>query len=291
MLASHARMHSIHKLFGHRVRQLREEQQLGAADVAALIGCDVSHYYSIERGAHPPSFALLLAIAKTFKVDEADLFTWPGSGLRHDVREQVRLATPPALAALKAALANVGAGIAGVAVGAGVVIGAGAATGTSVSSGRANAATGTSVSSGRGARRAGARQRARQPRRRRRRGERRPSRPTPTAATSRRHASRAAARDASRACGVRRAACGVRPAACGVRRAACGRRRAAGEQPTTRAAERSRQAGGGERERAVPPQRHGAPRLRQAATARHRRTDLDVDPAFAAWALASPIID
>ena len=110
MLASHARMHSIHKLFGHRVRQLREEQQLGAADVAALIGCDVSHYYSIERGAHPPSFALLLAIAKTFKVDEADLFTWPGSGLRHDLREQVRLATPPALAALKAALGNVVAG-------------------------------------------------------------------------------------------------------------------------------------------------------------------------------------
>ena len=48
-----------------------------------------------------------MAIAKTFKVDEADLFTWPGSGLRHDLREQVRLATPPALAALKAALGNV----------------------------------------------------------------------------------------------------------------------------------------------------------------------------------------
>ena len=106
MLASHARMHSIHKLFGHRVRQLREEQQLGATDVAALIGCDVSHYYSIERGAHPPSFALLLAIAKTFKVDEADLFTWPGSGVRHDLREQVRLTPPPALAALKAALVH-----------------------------------------------------------------------------------------------------------------------------------------------------------------------------------------
>jgi transcriptional regulator with XRE-family HTH domain len=104
MLASHARMHSIHKLFGNRVRELREEQHMGAAEVAANIGCDVSHYYSIERGAHPPSFALLLAIAKTFKVDEADLFTWPGSGLRHDLREQVRLATPPALAAIKAAL-------------------------------------------------------------------------------------------------------------------------------------------------------------------------------------------
>ena len=113
MLASDARMHSIHKLFGHRVRQLREEQRLGATDVAALIGCDVSHYYSIERGAHPPSFALLLAIAKTFKVDEADLFTWPGTGLRHDLREQVRLASPPALASVKAALADAVANSAG----------------------------------------------------------------------------------------------------------------------------------------------------------------------------------
>jgi transcriptional regulator with XRE-family HTH domain len=106
MLAFDPRMHSIHKLFGNRVRQLREEQQLGAADVAALIGCDVSHYYSIERGAHPPSFALIVAIAKTFKVDEADLFTWPGAGLRHDLREQVRLATPPVLSALKVSLAE-----------------------------------------------------------------------------------------------------------------------------------------------------------------------------------------
>jgi transcriptional regulator with XRE-family HTH domain len=102
-------MQSIHKLFGSRVRQLREEQELGAADVAALIGCDVSHYYAIERGTHPPSFALILAIAKTFKVDEADLFTWPGSGVRHDLRERVRLATAHALGSLKATLGDDGA--------------------------------------------------------------------------------------------------------------------------------------------------------------------------------------
>jgi transcriptional regulator with XRE-family HTH domain len=99
-------MQSIHKLFGSRVRQLREEQDLGATDVAALIGCDVSHYYAIERGTHPPSFALIVAIAKTFKVDEADLFTWPGSGVRHDLREHVRLANPQALGTLKATLAG-----------------------------------------------------------------------------------------------------------------------------------------------------------------------------------------
>jgi transcriptional regulator with XRE-family HTH domain len=106
MVGSGPRMQSIHKLFGSRVRQLREEQQLGAADVAALIGCDVSHYYAIERGTHPPSFALLVAIAKTFKVDEADLFTWPGSGVRHELREQVRLASPHLLGALKSSLGH-----------------------------------------------------------------------------------------------------------------------------------------------------------------------------------------
>ena len=104
MLASDARMRSIHKLFGGRIRQLREEQKLGAADVAVQIGCDVSHYYSIERGTHPPSFALLVAIAKVLKVDEADLFTFPGSGLRHDLREQLRLVSPPSLNEVKAAL-------------------------------------------------------------------------------------------------------------------------------------------------------------------------------------------
>jgi transcriptional regulator with XRE-family HTH domain len=97
-------MRSIHKIFGSRIRELREEQRLGAAEVAALIGCDVSHYYSIERGDHPPSFALLVAIAKTFKVDEADLFVWPGSGLRHDLREQIRLASNAALAEVRAQL-------------------------------------------------------------------------------------------------------------------------------------------------------------------------------------------
>jgi transcriptional regulator with XRE-family HTH domain len=97
-------MRPIHKMFGARVRELRDEQQLSAAEVAALIGCDVSHYYSIERGDHMPSFDLLLAIAKTFKVDEADLFTWPGSGLRHDLRESIRLAPNASLVEIKGRL-------------------------------------------------------------------------------------------------------------------------------------------------------------------------------------------
>ncbi len=63
---------------------------MSAPEVAALVGCDVSHYYAIERGAHPPSFDLLLSIAHTLKVDEADLFVWPEASLRHRVRDLVR---------------------------------------------------------------------------------------------------------------------------------------------------------------------------------------------------------
>jgi transcriptional regulator with XRE-family HTH domain len=92
MLAFGSSMRSFPKLFGARVRALREEQQLRVIDVAALIGCDASYYYSIERGDSTPSFELLMAIAKSLKVDEADLFTWPGTGIRHDLRELVRQA-------------------------------------------------------------------------------------------------------------------------------------------------------------------------------------------------------
>jgi transcriptional regulator with XRE-family HTH domain len=97
-------MDSTHKHFGARVRTLRKEQQLRAIDVAALIGCDPSYYYSIERGDNAPSFALLMAIAKTLKVDEADLFTWPGLGPRHDLRELLRQAPNALLPELKADL-------------------------------------------------------------------------------------------------------------------------------------------------------------------------------------------
>ncbi len=83
-------MRPLLRLVGARIREFRESQSLSAPEVAALVGCDVSHYYAIERGAHPPSFDLLLSIAHTLKVDEADLFVWPEASLRHRVRELVR---------------------------------------------------------------------------------------------------------------------------------------------------------------------------------------------------------
>jgi transcriptional regulator with XRE-family HTH domain len=92
------------RLFGQRIRELRLEQGLRATDVAAHLGVDSSHYYGIEAGRNSPSFEVLLAMSKVLRVDEADLFTWPGTGPRHDLREQIRVGPPPALAELRTTL-------------------------------------------------------------------------------------------------------------------------------------------------------------------------------------------
>ena len=93
-------VHAYRILLGSRLVQLREEQALEVADVAVMAPCSREHLYAIERGTSWPSVELLLALAKIYKVDEADFFVWPGKGPRHDAREQVRLGAPQTLAAL-----------------------------------------------------------------------------------------------------------------------------------------------------------------------------------------------
>ena len=97
----------LNKLFGQRVRELRLEQGLRATDMAALLDVDTSHYYGIEAGRNSPSFDLMLALSKALRVDESDLFTWPGAGPRHDLREQIRIGPPPALAELRTKLEEI----------------------------------------------------------------------------------------------------------------------------------------------------------------------------------------
>jgi transcriptional regulator with XRE-family HTH domain len=97
----------LNKLFGQRVRELRVEQGLRATDMAALLGVDSSHYYGIEAGRNSPSFDLMLALSKALRVDESDLFTWPGAGPRHDLREQIRIGSPTALAELRTKLEEI----------------------------------------------------------------------------------------------------------------------------------------------------------------------------------------
>src|SRR5262245_44954010 len=91
-------------LLGSRLIQLREEQALKVDDVAIMALCSREHLYAVERGTSWPSVEMLLALAKIYKVDEADFFVWPGKGPRHDAREQVRLGSPKTLVALLSGL-------------------------------------------------------------------------------------------------------------------------------------------------------------------------------------------
>jgi transcriptional regulator with XRE-family HTH domain len=96
-------MRSIQKLLGARLKEMREQQQLRVIEVAAALDVEPGTVYAIERGDHPPSMTLFMDFAKLYKVDEADLLTWPGTHPRHDLRELVRLTPNAKLNELKEA--------------------------------------------------------------------------------------------------------------------------------------------------------------------------------------------
>jgi transcriptional regulator with XRE-family HTH domain len=100
-------MASLRKNFAQRLRELREEQGLTPIEVAVAIGVDQSQYYAVERGKSAPRFDRLSELAKALRCDESDLFNFPGSGPRHDLREQIRIGPPAALADLRDRLAQV----------------------------------------------------------------------------------------------------------------------------------------------------------------------------------------
>ncbi len=94
-------MRPVPKLLGARIKELREERSERAVDIAVMVGVDPSHYYAIERGTARPSLDVVIALAHAFKVDEADLFIWPGTGARADLHEIVRRVPNASLAELK----------------------------------------------------------------------------------------------------------------------------------------------------------------------------------------------
>jgi transcriptional regulator with XRE-family HTH domain len=100
-------MRAIRQHFGARLKQLREEQQLRAPDVAALVGVDVSHIYNIEAGRTGPSFDLQVALAMVYKVDLADLFVFPDLHPRHAARELIRFTPSAKLDEVRAAIQRV----------------------------------------------------------------------------------------------------------------------------------------------------------------------------------------
>jgi transcriptional regulator with XRE-family HTH domain len=100
-------MQSVLRRLGARLKQLREEQGFRMAEVAGSLGVEPTTLYAIERGDSAPSFKLFMELARLYKADEADLCTWPGSHLRHDLRELIRLTPNAKLRELQAAWAQV----------------------------------------------------------------------------------------------------------------------------------------------------------------------------------------
>jgi transcriptional regulator with XRE-family HTH domain len=90
------------KAFGARLRQLRYEQHLARmGDVAAILGMEETTLYAHEGGRATPSFHTMLDLARLYKVPEAALFFFPGTDLRHDLWELIRLARYEDLLSLK----------------------------------------------------------------------------------------------------------------------------------------------------------------------------------------------
>jgi transcriptional regulator with XRE-family HTH domain len=95
MLLFHPPMRSLPQQLGDRLRELREEAGLSAADVAAATGYTRVHLWAVERGEKWPSPELLGALAVVYRVQVADLFAFADSSARHKIREVLRL-TPNA---------------------------------------------------------------------------------------------------------------------------------------------------------------------------------------------------
>ena len=70
--------------------ELREERKISATKVATLLGKTPAHVYGIEAGTNSPSLRVLESLARLYSADECDLFVFPGEGIKHDIREQLR---------------------------------------------------------------------------------------------------------------------------------------------------------------------------------------------------------
>lgn len=67
-------MDDYQKLFGRRVRELREQMKFSQERLASIAGLDRSYYGGIERGSRNPSLKNICQIAKALGVPPADLF-------------------------------------------------------------------------------------------------------------------------------------------------------------------------------------------------------------------------
>lgn len=88
---------SLRQRLGSRLRSLRQERGWSIEEACLRIGCSRSYYYKIEAGQADCSIEMLATLAREFRLDVVDLFTFPGAGLRHSIYDLLRTASEPVL--------------------------------------------------------------------------------------------------------------------------------------------------------------------------------------------------
>ncbi len=61
------------KLFGNKLKDVREQHELTQEDVAKGIGITPNYYARIERGEENPTFAVLQNVCKFLKIKSSDI--------------------------------------------------------------------------------------------------------------------------------------------------------------------------------------------------------------------------
>jgi transcriptional regulator with XRE-family HTH domain len=88
---------SLRQRLGSRLRSLRQERGWSIEEACLRIGCSRSYYYKIEAGQADCSIEMLATLAREFRLDVVDLFTFPDAALRHSIYDVLRTAPEPVL--------------------------------------------------------------------------------------------------------------------------------------------------------------------------------------------------
>ena len=88
---------SLRQRLGSRLRSLRQERGWSIEEACLRIGCSRSYYYQIEAGQADCSIEMLATLAREFRLDVVDLFTFPDAALRHGIYDLLRTASEPVL--------------------------------------------------------------------------------------------------------------------------------------------------------------------------------------------------
>lgn len=104
-------MDSSVRLFGQRVRQLREEHGLSVEQLCEATDLGIEMLRKIERGAASTSWTSMVAIAHAFQLEPLFLFVNPGVNPLHDTIELMRDAPKSTVNAIAAAAAGLAAGL------------------------------------------------------------------------------------------------------------------------------------------------------------------------------------